>query len=127
MVVLVLLFYLVILPAIAGATLYLMQPAGDGRHTAGGLHVGDAIVYCKQKASKRPGPRAKEVYPAPFGETYSYLVEKFWTVEGLLDDGRIVATTRTHKRHVLNPDDPNLHKAGWIVRVRNWSRFPKVD
>ncbi len=127
MVVVLLVIYLVILPAIAGLVMAQLGRSGDGRQLAGSFHAGDRIVYRKQKASNRPGPRAREVYAAPFGETYSYMVDKFWRVQDLTEDGRIVATTRTHKVHYLNPNDPNLHKAGWIERLRYRSRFPQIE
>jgi len=90
------------------------------------VQVGDAIVYRKQKVSTRPGPRAYAVRPAGQGDTYSYFVDKFWTVENVLRDGRIVVMTRTKKHHYLRSDDPNLRKAGLIVRLRYRNRFPEL-
>lgn len=127
MVVVLLLLYLVALPAIVGLVFAQMGHTAEGGQPAGNFHSGDRIIYCKQKASNRPGPRARDVYAAPFGETYSYIVDKFWRVQDFTDDGRIVVTTRTHKVHYLNPNDPNLHKAGWIERVRYRSRFPQAE
>lgn len=127
MVALLLLLYLVILPATASFALYCYLYAAPSGEEVGGYHTGDRIVYRKQKASTRPGPRAHDVYAAPFGETYSYVVDKFWRIQDLTDDGRIVATTRTHKIHYLNPNDPNLHKAGWLERLRYRSRFPQAE
>ena len=89
-----------------------------------GLQEGDVVVYLKKKASNKPGTRARQIYPAPGGDTYSYLVEKFWTVEDVLENGQIVVTTRRGKHHRLQIDDPNLRKAGLWKRLRNWSRFP---
>ena len=89
------------------------------------LEVGDGIVYRMQKVSTHPSPRAYEVHPAGQGDTYSYFVDKFWTVENVLDDGRILVTTRTRKRHCLRVDDPNLRKAGFVARLRHWKRFPR--
>ncbi len=96
-------------------------------HREGGPHleVGDGIVYRKQKVSTHPSPRAYAVYPAGQGDTYSYFVDKFWTVENVLSDGRILVTTRTRKQHCLRPDDPNLRKAGLVARLRNRKRFPQ--
>jgi len=87
--------------------------------------VGDPIVYHKQKVSTHPGARARQIHPAENGDYYYYLVNKYWTVAGVLDDGRIVARTRTNKRHYLSPDDPNLRKARLIERLRHGRRFPK--
>jgi hypothetical protein len=127
MMVVLLLLCLVVIPGLLGLLFSEAYPSNEGCPLAGNFQVGDAIVYRKQKVSRRPGPRAKEVTPAPFGETYSYLVEKYWTVEDLTGDDHLVATTRTHKHHCLRLDDPNLRKAGWFERLRHWSRFPQVD
>jgi hypothetical protein len=94
--------------------------------SAAHLEVGDAIVYRKQKTSTRPSPRAYAIRPAGQGDDYSYFVDKFWTVENVLSDGRLVVTTRTRKHHYLRPDDPNLRKAGLIVRLRYRRRFPEL-
>lgn len=91
------------------------------------LKVGDGVVYRKQKVSARPGPRAYGIRPnGQEGEDYCYFVDKFWKVENVLRDGRIVVTTRTQKRHYLQPDDPNLRKAGLIIRLRFRNRFPEL-
>ena len=127
MVVVLLLLCLVVIPGLAGLFFSEAYPSREANLAGGNFRVGDAIVYRKQKVSRRPGPRAMEVTPAPFGETYSYLVEKYWTVEDLTGDDHLVVTTRTHKRHCLRLDDPNLRKAGWFERLRHWSRFPRVE
>jgi len=89
-----------------------------------GLHTGDRIIYSKHKVSVHPGPRAYDIHPAEQGENYSYVVDKFWIVETVLDDGRILVTTRSKKQHYLDRHDPNLHKAGLITRLRYRNRFP---
>ncbi|HEY3898835.1 MAG TPA: hypothetical protein VGM54_09500 [Chthoniobacter sp.] len=91
------------------------------------LDIGDVVVYRKQKVSSHPSPHAYDVRLCGPGETYQYCIDKYWTVENVLRDGRIVVTTRTHKHHYLLPDDPNLRKAGLIVRLRNWKRFPELS
>jgi hypothetical protein len=90
------------------------------------VHVGDRIVYRKQKVSTHPSPRAYDVHPASQGDTYIYFIDKFWTVEKILRDGRLLVTTRTHKHHYLSPEDPNLQKASWFARLRYWKRFPTL-
>jgi len=90
------------------------------------VEVGDGVVYRKQKVSTHPSPRAYEIRPAGQGDTYSYFVDKFWTVESVLRDGRILVTTRTNKHHCLRPDDPNLRKAGLVARLRYRNRFPHL-
>ena len=86
--------------------------------------IGDPIVYVKPKVSMHPCARAREVHAAETGDSYSYLVNKYWTVADVLADGRIVARTRTNKEHYLRPDDPNLRKAGLLDRLRHRDRFP---
>ena len=88
--------------------------------------VGDPIVYRMQKVSTHPGGRAYEVHPAEKGDNYSYIVDKYWTVADVFADGLIVAITRTNKRHYLRQDDPNLHRAKMIERLRYRDRFPEV-
>jgi hypothetical protein len=91
------------------------------------LHTGDCIIYRKQKVSPHPGPRAYDIHPAEQGENYSYAVDKFWVVETVLDDGRILARTRTRKQFYLDQRDPNLRKAGLFARLRHGKRFPDRD
>jgi hypothetical protein len=88
---------------------------------------GDWVIYRKRKHSSHPGPRAKDVDPAPRGEDYSYHVDKFWTIVAVEPDGKMVARTRRGKEHVLEPDDPSLRKARWWERLLWRSRFLKLD
>jgi hypothetical protein len=90
------------------------------------VEVGDGIVYRKHKVSTHPCLRAYNIHPAGQGDDYSYFVDKFWTVENVLRDGRILVTTRTRKQHYLSLDDPNLRKAGILARLRYRSRFPQL-
>jgi hypothetical protein len=90
------------------------------------VQVGDGIVYRKQKISTNPCPRAYDIQPAGQGDNYRYFVDKYWTVENVLRDGRIIVRTRTNKHHYLRSDDPNLRKAGLIVRLRFRKRFPEL-
>lgn len=90
------------------------------------MEAGDNIVYRKQKVSAQPGVRAYDIHPAGHGETYCYSVDKFWVVKNVLRDGRIVVLTRTKKEHCLEPHDPNLRKAGLMVRLRHRNRFPQL-
>lgn len=87
---------------------------------------GDRIVYRKQKFSTHPGARAYAVSPAENGDNYSYIVDKYWTVADLLDNGMVVAVTRTNKRHYLRPDDLNIHRARIFERMRFKDRFPQL-
>ena len=88
------------------------------------LQTGDRIIYRKQKVSPHPGPRAYDIHPEEQGENYSYAVDKFWVVETVLADGRVMARTRTKKQHCLDRHDPNLRKAGFLLRLLHGKRFP---
>jgi hypothetical protein len=85
------------------------------------------VVFCKLKASARPGPRARTVSPAPHGETYTYLVDKLWVVEEIVPDGNLVLRTRRGKRHIVAADDARMHPASWWERLRFWGRFPQIQ
>lgn len=140
MTILSLLIVLVVIPAVIGYFLYSEDWPGDMNSPAittiwreqvrrmfrGGLEPGDFLIYRKPKVSPRPGPRARNVHPAENGDDYYYEVDKFWTVSDVLDDGRLVAVTRTGKRLYLTPRDERLRKAGWLERLRFRRRFPVV-
>jgi hypothetical protein len=87
--------------------------------------IGDCVVYRKYKISPHPTPRAKEVYPAPGGETYSYAVDKYWVVSAVHAGEKIETVTRTGKVHSLDPSDPNLRKASLFEKLRLHDRFPR--
>ena len=84
--------------------------------------VGDFVVYHKRKTSTHPSLRAKAVYPARHGETYSYVIDKFWKVINVFDDA-IEIETRRGKRLVLDQSDPLLRKASLFERVLFKDRF----
>jgi hypothetical protein len=86
--------------------------------------VGDPIVYHKPKSSASPGPRAKDVYPLEHGEYYHYVVDKFWKVTSVNNDGTIEVVTRTGKKHVLPVNDPNIRKAHPLQQLLHRKRFP---
>jgi hypothetical protein len=117
----------VIAEAVIGFFLFELYYLIDERAWIRKIEPGDAIVYRKQKFSTHPGARAYDISAAENGDNYSYLVDKYWTVAGLLDNGLVVAVTRTNKRHYLRPDDLNLHRARIIERVRYRNRFPQLD
>jgi hypothetical protein len=89
--------------------------------------LGDCVIYRKQKSSTRPGPNAKEIYPAPNGDSYSYEVDKFWKVVALHPGTKeIIVCTRRGKQLTLNEDDPALRRAHWLERFLFRSRFPQA-
>lgn len=82
------------------------------------------VVFRMLKHSTKPGPRAKDIQPAPNGETYAYHVEKYWRVEEVLADGQLVLVTRTGKRHTVSRDDERLRPARFWERFVLKNRFP---
>jgi hypothetical protein len=137
MTVLILILMLVVLPAVIGYCLY-AEALGEGHGFGsimfwrghpffrGELEPGDYLIYRKPKVSPRPGPRARNVQAAENGDDYYYEVEKFWTVADVLDDGRVVAVTRTGKQVYLTAEDERLRKAGLLERLRYRRRFPSL-
>ena len=91
------------------------------------FQVGDPVIYRKPKNSPRPGPRARETYPLKHGETYHYVVDKFWKVIGINDDDTVDVVTRTGKKHRLEKNDPNLHKARFIKYLLFRKRFRDLE
>ena len=63
---------------------------------------GDHVVYRMKKFTVRPGPRAKQIQPAEHGDFYDYIVDKFWIVEEVLNDGRLILRTRRGKKHIVD-------------------------
>jgi len=87
-------------------------------------HQGDPVIYRVSKSSKRPGPRARAIRPAKGGDEYRYVVDKFWIVGDVRNDGMLVLMTRTGKRHVVSPDASDLRHATLWERWWYRQRFP---
>ncbi len=91
------------------------------------LQPGAPIVYRMAASSSRPPAReASDIRPAERGDLYYYLTKKYWRVEQVLEDGRIVAVTPLMEHHCLRRDDPNLRKANLLERLRHGARFPRL-
>ena len=90
------------------------------------LKSGDWVIYRKQKVSSSPGPRAQSTVPAAKGESYNYIVEKFWVVCAVAD-GMAELITRRGKRHQVALDDHRLRRARWWERLIHGSRFRAVQ
>lgn len=88
--------------------------------------VGDRVVYAKDKHSGFPGQRAKDVSAAAKGEGYSYIVEKYWVVKEVFDNGSVLLQTRRGKEHVIFLDDPSLRPASIWEKIFLSGRFPKL-
>jgi hypothetical protein len=85
---------------------------------------GDRVIFTAPKHSAHPGPRAKEIWPEPAGEGYSYVVDKFWIVTETRG-AQVAVTTRRGKVHLMDADDPHLHLASWWQRLIYRRRFPQ--
>lgn len=87
---------------------------------------GDWIIFAKTKFGPHPGPRAEDIDPSLHGETYSYLVKKFWTVLDREAD-RLLVQTRTGKQHWVDLDAPGLRAPTWWEQIKYRERFPIID
>jgi hypothetical protein len=87
---------------------------------------GEIVVYKKQKVSPKPGPRAHDIAPAVQDGKFAYVVDKFWVVTEVRDDGKIMVRTRRGKQHCIDPLDPNLRRVGWWDRLWNRSEYRKL-
>jgi hypothetical protein len=90
----------------------------------GGFQPGDVVVYRKQKISVRPGLNARDIQPAPHGDTYSYSVDKFWRVVSVLHDDTLLVLTRLGKQRTVRANDSALRRARLWERLLLWHRFP---
>ncbi len=91
------------------------------------FRVGESIVYHKPKRSFSPGPRARQVFPLEHGEAYHYVVDKFWKIIRVNDDGTLDVVTRTGKEHRLSVTDPNISKARLLQHILYRKRFPRLS
>jgi hypothetical protein len=88
------------------------------------FRVGDVVVYRKQKSSVHPGPHARDIQPAPRGDSYSYSIDKFWRVIAVQPPNILVVRTRRGKQHQIAADDPALRHAHWWEWLLFRHRFP---
>lgn len=88
---------------------------------------GDWAVYRKSKRSVSPGRRAENVVASPKGESYTYVVDKFWVVEATLPGGRLRLRTARGKTHEIDADDPSLRRPTLLQRIFRRDRFQTVE
>lgn len=93
---------------------------------ANGFRPGDQVIYSKTKFSRRPGPRAVNVRPSSNGDSYAYVVDKFWVVQSVAEDGSVTLCTRTGKTHTVAVNDPLLRRANFWERWRYRNRFNNI-
>lgn len=88
---------------------------------------GDWAVYRKSKQGANPGRRAAQVVASRKGENYRYVVDKFWVVDEVLPDGRLRLITARGKVHMIQDDDPNLRRPGFLQKFLWRDRFTLVE
>ena len=88
---------------------------------------GDLVIYTVSKQGLHPGPGARDIQPVPNGEDYTYVVDKYWMVQGFSDSGRIIIVTRRGKTREGTAGAPLLRKATWWQRLRYRERFPSPE
>ncbi len=87
---------------------------------------GDRVVFAKQKFSTTPGRRSRTVDASRRGEYYAYVVDKYWLVKTVLEDGQVLLVTRRGKEHRFHPNDPRLRAATLWERWRHHQRFKAI-
>jgi hypothetical protein len=88
---------------------------------------GDWAVYRKSKQSTSPGPRAANVFASQKGDSYTYVVDKFWVVESILADDRLQLRTATGKTRVIEMADPGLRRPSFLQRLIWRHRFREAE
>jgi hypothetical protein len=91
------------------------------------LGIGSHVIYRKTKFSRRPGPRAAAISPSKHGDSYGYVVEKYWVVVECNPPDQIVVETRRGKRLTLSANDANLRPARFLERLLYGRRFPTLS
>ena len=88
--------------------------------------IGDRVVYAKDKHSGSPGQRAQDVSASTKGDGYTYIVEKYWIIKEIREDGFLILQTRRGKEHVISPNDPSLRSASFWEKLFLGKRFPQL-
>lgn len=96
-------------------------------HSRSHWSPGDWAVYRKSKRSTSPGPRAANIVATEKGESYTYVVDKFWVVDSVLPDNQIRLRTARGKSHVISVDDPNLRRPSLLQRLFWRDRFREAE
>jgi hypothetical protein len=125
MTVLLLLAFLVLLPAAATllSQISLLQRAATGH----ALSVGAPVVYLQNEVATCPTSDAHDIRPSERGEYYYYSILNYLRVTEVLGDGRIIAVARNHERLCFWPDDSSLRKARLTERLFHRCAFPILE
>ncbi|MEM9826225.1 MAG: hypothetical protein AAF958_06535 [Planctomycetota bacterium] len=103
-----------------------VAPPTSTPNTASDWTPGQWAIFRKSKRSTQPGPRASRIQASSKGDSYSYVVDKFWVVSRVLGD-RLELRTASGKLRELAADDPNLRKPTFIERWLWRDRFRRVE
>jgi len=76
----------------------------------------DLVVFRVKKHGPHPGPRARDVRPARMGDDYDYVVDKYWTVVEVRQDGTLLLRTPGGKLREASAGDSRLRRPG----LRDW-------
>jgi hypothetical protein len=87
---------------------------------------GDWVVFRRVKHTTRPGPRARDVHATENGDSYDYIIDKFWIVTEVDADGKLMLQTRRGKTHLVDATDPKLRHASFWDRLRYRARFAQL-
>jgi hypothetical protein len=88
------------------------------------FQIGDHIICRVTKHASRPSPFAMQVAPSAKGDSYSFVVDKYWIVVGLEPGQSLRVRTRRGKEFQVNLTDPRLRRASWWERICFRNRFP---
>src|SRR5215467_589543 len=83
---------------------------------AANFKPGDCVIYRKPKFSVHPGPHARDIHPAPHGDSYSYWVGK-WSRGIAVRARAVVVRARRGGRRALAAAVPALRLAHWWERL----------
>lgn len=89
--------------------------------------VGQRVVFAKDKYGEMPGERAQQISASPKGDAYSYIVEKYWVVDEVMDGGVLLLRTRKGKLHHIHQEDPGLRLPTLWERLFLAGRFPDAN
>lgn len=88
---------------------------------------GDWVVYRKQKRGAIPTKRAINIHPFEKGEQYSYQIEKFWVVQDVLPDDKVILCTIKGNKKTVNTKDPGLYKASLLQRFFLRNKYRNIE
>lgn len=86
--------------------------------------IGQRVVFAKDKFGERPGERARDVVGTQKGDSYSYIVEKYWVIDEIQENGKLLLRTRRGKLHLIDQEHPGLRLPTWWEKLFLSGRFP---